>query len=121
VPALAALVAGDYDGLLDLVRETEQATLFASGGPLLAGTPGEGMAVELGRIIVERAAAAVAVRDDLAAAYFFRGLGRFLIDPDDVVTARADVRQAEALRPYDEFLREASKFLHAIDAAAPGP
>ncbi|MDP6604735.1 MAG: hypothetical protein QF664_00535 [Dehalococcoidia bacterium] len=120
VPALASLVAGDYDALLELVRESDPETLFAGGGPLLAGTPGEGMAAELGRIFVERAAAAVAVRDDLAAAYFVRGLGRFLIDPADVVTARADVRQAEGLRPYDEFLREASKFLHAIDAAAPG-
>ncbi|MEE8337879.1 MAG: hypothetical protein V3R95_07445, partial [Dehalococcoidia bacterium] len=120
VPALVPLVGGDYDALIDAVRDTEPEQLFTTGGPLIVGTAAEGMTVELGRLFVERAAAAIAVRDDLAAAYFVRGLGRFLIDPNDVVTARADVRQAEGLRPYDEFFRAASQFLHAIDAAAPG-
>jgi hypothetical protein len=60
------------------------------------------------------------VRPELAAAYFVRALGRHLVDPSDVVTVRADVRQAEGLKPFDEFYAIMSVFLHAIPAPVPG-
>ena len=92
--------------------------LFGAGGPLRAGLPTAERERALASLLVERAGRAIAVRRDLAAAYFVRGLGRYLLDPDDVVTVRADIRQALGLEPYDDFYAAAAQFLHAIPRPA---
>ncbi len=120
VPLLVPLMAGDADAAVDLLRGLTAAELFGGGRSILDGTPGAGLEVELGHLLVARAAGWLGVQRDLAAGYFLRGLGRYLIDADDTVTIRADVRQAQALRTEDEFYAAMSTFLHAIHVPAPG-
>ena len=120
VPLLAPVMAGDADAAVDLLRGLTADELFGGGRSILDGTPGVGLEVELGHLLVARAAGWLSVQRDLAAGYFLRGLGRYLIDADDTVTIRADVRQAQALRTEDALYAEMSTFLHAIHVPAPG-
>ena len=122
-PLLALVLAGEYDAAVDSLRDLAPAEIFDRGGPVVAGTSADGHVDALASALVDHAGGAVGAQRDLAAAYFLRGLGRYLGDrtgTPDVVTVRADVRQALALLPYDAFYAACSKFLHAIPAAAPG-
>ncbi len=118
MPLATYVLAGDYEAAVDLLRDLAPAELFDPGGPLLAGLPTAESERALASLLIERAGRAIAVRRDLAAAYFVRGLGRYLLDPEDVVTARADIRQALGLEPYDDFYAAASQFLQAIPRPA---
>ncbi len=118
MPLVTYVLAGDYEAAVDLLRGLAPAELFDAGGPLLAGLPTAESKRAVASLLIERAGRAVAVRRDLAAAYFVRGLGRYLLDPEDVVTARADIRQALGLEPYDDFYAAASQFLQAIPRPA---
>lgn len=118
MPLATYVLAGDYQAAVDLLRDLTLAELFDAGGPLLAGLPTAESERALASLLIERAGRALAVRRDLAAAYFVRGLGRYLLDPEDVVTARADIRQALGLEPYDDFYAVASQFLQAIPRPA---
>ena len=118
MPLATYVLAGDYEAAVDLLRDLAPAELFDRGGPLFAGLPTVESERALASLLVERAGRAIVVRRDLAAAYFVRGLGRYLLDPEDVVTSRADIRQALGLEPYDEFYAAASQFLHAIPRPA---
>ena len=118
MPLVTYVLAGDYEAAVDLLRDLTPAELFDASGPLLAGLPTAESERALVSLLIERAGRAIAVRRDLAAAYFVRGLGRYLLDPEDVVTARADIRQALGLDPYDDFYAAASQFLHAIPRPA---
>ena len=120
---LALVLAGEYEAAVELLRELAPAAIFDRAGPVVAGTVADGHVDALASALVDYAGRAVAAQRDLAAAYFLRGLGRYLGDgtgTPDVVTVRADVRQAQALLPYDAFYAACSKFLHAIPAPAPG-
>ena len=123
-PLLALVLAGEYEAAVELLRGLAPAAIFDRAGPVVAGTVADGHVDALASALVDYAGRAVAAQRDLAAAYFLRGLGRYLGDgtgTPDVVTVRADVRQAQALLPYDAFYAACSKFLHAIPAPAPGP
>jgi len=119
VPLLAPVMAGDTDEAVDLLRALTADELFGGGRSILDGTPGAGLEGELGQLLVARAAGWLSVQRDLAAGYFLRGLGRYLIDADDTVTIRADMRQAQALRTEDAFYAQMSTFLHVIHVPAP--
>lgn len=116
--ALADHTAPMNKALVNRTYELAPAELFDAGGPLLAGLPTAESERALASLLIERAGRAIAVRRDLAAAYFVRGLGRYLLDREYVVTARADIRQALGLNPYDDFYAAASQFLHAIPRPA---
>ena len=118
MPLVTYVLAGDYGTAVDLLRDLTPAELFDADGPLLPGLPTAESERALASLLIERAGRAIAVRRNLAAAYFVRGLGRYLLDPEDVVTARADIRQALGLEPYDDFYAAASRFLQAIPRPA---
>ena len=110
-PLLANVFYGDYETAVNLMRPYTPAQIFdATSSPLIVGTVAEGMQDALANHLVSSADAALAVRPDLAPAYFLRGWGRFLLDPGDV-NARADVAQAAALAPGDAFYARCAAYM----------
>jgi hypothetical protein len=110
-PLLGNVFYGDYASAVNLMRSFTPAQIFDNvSSPLVVGTPAEGWQDALAGYLVESADAALAVKPDLAEAYFIRGWGRYLLNPADP-QARADVHQAAALRPGDAFLAGCAAYL----------
>ena len=102
-PLLSNVFYGDYAAAVDLMRPYSPEQVFSPDSPLIAGTVAEGYAGIVRDTVVTSTDAALAVRPDLAEAYFLRGWAEYLVDPDNT-QARDDVHQAAALRPGDAFL-----------------
>jgi hypothetical protein len=110
-PVLANVFYGDYEAAVNLMRPFTPAQIFdATTSPLIIGTPAEGWQEALADYLVSSADAALAVKPDLAPAYFLRGWGRYLADPGDS-DAGADVAQAAALAPGDAFYAQCAAYV----------
>lgn len=107
-PLLARVFAGDYDGAVDIMRRYSVDEIFNPETPLLRGTAAEGWEDMVSNQILERATAALAVKPDLAAAYFLRGWAEFLAAPPSP-QVRADLAKAAELAPEDALFVEAAK------------
>jgi hypothetical protein len=104
-PLLSRVFYGDYAAAVDLMRPYTPAQIFNPAGPLIAGTVAEGFEGVLSDQIIQGADAALAVKPDLAEAYFMRGWARYLTDPASP-QVRDDVHQAATLRPGDAFFAQ---------------
>ncbi len=110
-PLLANVFYGDYEAAVNLMRPFTPAQIFdATSSPLIVGTPAEGWQGDLAGYLISSADAALAVKPDLAPAYFLRGWAKFLLDPTDV-GAGADVARAAALAPGDAFYAQCAAYL----------
>lgn len=114
-PLLSQVFYGDYAAAVDLMRPYSPAEIFGAGSPLVVGTAAEDWVGELGGYLLSSADAALAVRPDLAPAYFMRAWGRYLTEPADP-RVRADVARAAALAPDDPLY---AAVLSALSAPAP--
>ena len=104
-PLLEHLFYGDYEGVLNLMRGYQPQLLFrVEDNPLIVGTVAEGWQDVLAGWIAFATNPAIEAQPDLAAAYFLRGWGAYLVDPNDA-QVRADVKMARSLAP-DELLYE---------------
>lgn len=107
-PLLVYVFAGDYVTAVDVMRGYSAAQLFSAASPMIVGTAAEGWQEQLGQILGFNAGSALAVRPDLAPAYFLRAWGSYLLNPADPVI-KTDLQKAVELAPAD------SLFLEALD------
>lgn len=99
-PLLAHLFYGDYAAALDLMRAYTPAEIFSADSPLIVGTVADGWQDTLNDWIASSTEQALALKPDLAAAYFLRGWAAYLVDPGNAQTV-ADVEKAIELAPDD--------------------
>lgn len=111
-PLLSQVFYGDYTAAVDLMRAYSAAQIFRADTPLVAGTAAADWPGELSGYLLSSADAALAVRPELAPAYFIRAWGRYLADPADPRVKR-DVARAAALAPDDAFYAAAAAALSA--------
>lgn len=108
-PLLNKVFLGDYAGAVDLMREYSVDEIFSPETPLIVGTAAEGWEDAVSNNILSSANAAIAVRPELAGAFFLRAWAQFLADPGSR-QIRVDLRQAADLAPADELFSEAASF-----------
>lgn len=109
-PLLNQVFYGDYAAAVDLMRPYSAEQIFSAQSPLITGTAAEGWQAELSGYLLSSADAALAIRPDLAPAYFVRAWAQFLADPASPPIG-ADLAAAAALAPDDA--------LYAAAAALP--
>ena len=111
-PLLSNVFYGDYAAAVDLMRPYSAAQIFSAQTPLVVGTTAEAWVPELTGAITQSATSALALKPDLAPAYFLRGWASYLADPvANRAQAKADVERASALAPADALYRDAAAFL----------
>ena len=111
-PLLSNVFYGDYAAAVDLMRPYNAAQIFSAQTPLVVGSTAEAWVPELTGAIAQSTTAALALKPDLAPAYFLRGWALYLADPAaNRARARADVERAAALNPGDARYRDAAAFL----------
>ena len=111
-PLLSNVFYGDYAAAVDLMRPYSAAQIFSAQTPLVVGTTAETWVPELTGAITQSATSALALKPDLAPAYFLRGWASYLADPvANRAQAKADVERAAALAPADALYRDAAAFL----------
>jgi hypothetical protein len=111
-PLLSNVFYGDYAAAVDLMRPYSAQQIFSAQTPLVVGTTAETWLPELTGAITQSATSALALKPDLAAAYFLRGWASYLADPAaNRSQAQADVERASALAPSDALYRDAAAFL----------
>ncbi len=100
-PLLEQLFYGDYAAALDVLRPYPADQLFASAdtNPLIVGTVAEGWADAVLEYVTTTADQALALKPDLAAAYFLRGWVQYLLTPGGTPAARDDIATARTLDP----------------------
>jgi|WetSurMetagenome_2_1015567.scaffolds.fasta_scaffold14256_5 hypothetical protein len=111
-PLLSNIFYGDYAAAVDLMRQYSAQQIFSAQTPLVVGTTAEAWVPELSSSITKKADAALALKPDLAPAYFLRGWASYLADPvANRAQAKVDVAKAAALAPADALYRDAAAFL----------
>lgn len=99
-PLLARLFYGDYPAAVDVMRGYTAGEIFGQPSALVSGTMAEGWEPTLAGWITRTVEPALAVRPQLAEAYFLRAWGNWLANPDDP-TVVEDLARAAELRPDD--------------------
>ena len=111
-PLLSNVFYGDYAAAVDLMRPYPAPQIFNAQTPLVVGTTAETWVPELSSAITRTVEPALALKPDLAPAYFLRGWALYLADPAaNRAQARADVERAAALVPDDALYRDAAAYL----------
>jgi len=110
-PLLSHLFYGDYDAALQVVKQVTPEALFATPSALVQGSVAEGWEETLANWIERTTAPAVTLQPDLAAAWFIRGWGDWLVG--DIADARVNLLQAATLSPEDEYIAAATELLNA--------
>jgi hypothetical protein len=111
-PLLSNVFYGDYAAAVDLMRPYDAAQIFNAQTPLVVGTTAETWVPELTGAITQSATSALALKPDLAPAYFLRGWASYLADPvANRAQAQADVKRASALAPSDTLYLDAAAYL----------
>lgn len=109
-PLLSHLFYGDYDAVMAILRGVGAEGLFIPETELIIGTPAEGWESTLADWIDQSVTPALALKPDLAAAYFLRGWAAY-IRAHDPAAAVADVQKAAALAPDEELFRKSLEFI----------
>lgn len=109
-PLLSHLFYGDYDAVMELLRGAGADGLFTEQSPLVVGTPAEGWVPTLADWIVNTVDPALALKPDLAAAYFLRGWAAYLREYD-TAAALPDVQKAAALAPDEALFSQSVELL----------
>ena len=109
-PLLSHLFYGDYEAVMDLLRGAGADGLFTEQSPLVVGTPAEGWEPTLADWIVNTVDPALALKPDLAAAYFLRGWAAYL-RAYDTAAALPDVQKAAELAPDEALFSQSVELL----------
>lgn len=109
-PLLSHLFYGDYEAVMDLLRGAGADGLFTEQSPLVVGTPAEGWVPTLADWIVNTVDPALALKPDLAAAYFLRGWAAYLREYD-TAAALPDVQKAAELAPDEALFSQSAELL----------
>jgi len=111
-PLLSNVFYGDYAAAVDLMRPYSAPQIFSAQTPLVVGTAAETWVPELTGAITRTVESALALKPDLAPAYFLRGWALYLADPAaNRAQAQAGVERAAALAPGDALFRDAAAYL----------
>ena len=109
-PLLSQLFYGDYDAVLALLSDVGADALFTPQSPLIIGTPAEGWEPTLADWLVNTVDPALALKPDLAAAYFLRGWSAYLREYN-TAAALADVQKAAELAPDEPLFSQSVELL----------
>jgi hypothetical protein len=109
-PLLDNLFYGDYEAAMELMRQYSPEEIFHPQTPLIDGTVAEGWEPDMTYWITTTTTLALEARPDLATAYFLRGWGLRLNDPDNPQVV-ADIRRAAELKPEEELFVNAAAYL----------
>jgi len=109
-PLLVQVFYGDYAAALDVMRPYTADQIFGSNTPLVTGTIASGWEDALSERIITSTTRALAVKPDLAAAYFLRGWATHLVKPGDP-QVKADIEKAAALAPNEPLFAEGLAYL----------
>jgi hypothetical protein len=109
-PLLDNLFYGDYPAVLDLMRAHKPAELFGAETPLVKGTTAEGWEQQVTDAITQTTDLALKLTPDLATAYFLRGWGVHLTDPNNPHVL-ADIERAAQLDPKEALFSESLAYL----------
>jgi hypothetical protein len=112
-PLLTHLFYGDYESALEGIKTVSPEDLLETPSALIRESVAEGWEETLANWIERTTAPAVALQPDLAAAWFIRGWGDWLVG--DTEHARIHLLQAAALAPEDAYISEAAAL---VDASA---
>jgi hypothetical protein len=106
-PLLSRVFYGDYAAAVELMRPYPVEQLFRADTPLVKGTVAEAWLPELTGSITTSVASAVALKPDLAPAYFLRGWANYLAGRP-AAAVRADLDRATELAPADRLFAAAA-------------
>lgn len=109
-PIMDFVFLGDYETVINILRNYSAADIFNRESPIIVGTSAEGSEELMAQHIQEFTTSALTLRPDLASAYFLRGWAAYLLNPDNPA-ALADVQRAAELAPDEELYAEALSFL----------
>ena len=109
-PLLESVFYGNYDHALQVMRAYSPEEIFSQPTPLIAGTVAEGWQESVSDWLLDLAGRAIKVEPELAPAYFLRGWGRFLADPNSPEVL-ADVQRAAELAPGDSLFSQSLEYL----------
>ena len=107
---LTQLFYGDYDAVMDILRDAGAEGLFSQQSPLIVGTPAEGWEPTLADWIVNTVDPALALNSDLAAAYFLRGWSAYIREYN-AAAALSDVQKAAELAPDEALFSQSVELL----------
>lgn len=109
-PLLAQLFYGDYEAVLEILRNVGADGLFIPTSELIVGTVAESWEPTLADWIVKSVDPALALQPELAPAYFLRGWAAYLREHDNAA-AVPDVQKAAELAPDEELYTKSLEFL----------
>lgn len=109
-PLLGSIFYGDDDAALALMRAYPPQALFAKPSPLVVGTAAESWEAALANWITTTTTLQMTAQPDLAAAYFLRGWGLNLVQPNSRAVL-TDIERAAQLAPNDTLLKESVRYL----------
>jgi hypothetical protein len=118
-PLLSYVFYGDYAAAVDEMRGLHADEIFRLDSPLVMGTAAEGWEDRLSFFLTLGGDDALDVQPDLAPAYFLRGWGRFLANPEDPAVLE-DVSRAAQLAPDDALYQESSAYLQGMTGSVRG-
>lgn len=120
-PLLGQIFYGDWAGAVSTMRGFTPEQIFSRESPLIVDTVAAEWEDALSEWIITFADDALAVKPELAPAYFLRGWATYLVAPDDP-QVRADIVQAASLAPGDPLYAASLEFLNSRGVApAPTP
>lgn len=106
-PLLSNVFYGDYAAAVDAMRAYSPEQIFSADSPLVVGTAAQDWQNELAGYLRHNTDAALAVRPDLAQAYFLRAWSAYLANPASSQVG-VDLARAAALAPDDAFYSAAA-------------
>jgi tetratricopeptide (TPR) repeat protein len=112
-PLMDWVFFGDYEAVLNNMRTYAPSEIFSRQSPLIVGTSAEGSEASMAETIQTFTSSALALRPDMASAYFLRGWAIYLRD-QNVPAALADVQKAAELAPDDPLFASALAYLQSL-------
>ena len=114
-PVLTNVLAGEYEAVLDMMREYSPEDVFAPDGPLITGTAAETHLATMAVTILDYTDRAIAQRPEDPAIYAVRALGHALSRPPGLGQALETIVRANGIAPTDTFLQQMKAYLSSIN------
>lgn len=109
-PLLENIFYGNYEASLELMRAYSPEEIFSQPTPLIVGTVAEMWEESVSDWLLGLTNWAIEVEPELAAAYFLRAWGEFLVNPDSPQVL-ADVQRAAELMPDEVLFSQSVEYL----------
>lgn len=109
-PLLSYLFVGDYEEVIDMMREYRPDELFSVNPPLIEGTAAQGWENSIYDWVVYFTDKALKLKPDFAPAYFLRAWATFLVDPTSL-SITSDISNASDFDPDESLYSDSLRFL----------